>query len=138
MRHNNEAAFQAAVDAARKAKIERAALVKERERIQERIRERNRDRSGRQRDGAHETDSERRVRQRSESAVQSAAHMDSEQDRQAQERRDERFVLEWQLTELLCLPASSRLPNLATTHSPMAMASRTGLLMRDGHSNHHR
>lgn len=90
----NEAAFLADVEAWKLEHAERVALVKERERMQERLRERNRDRSGRQRDGEHETDGERRVRQRHESAVQSAAHVDNERDRQAQKRRAERLPLQ--------------------------------------------
>ena len=83
----DEVAFQAAVDAARHAKKERAALVKERERVKEQIRERGRDRSGRQRDAEHETDSERRVRQRSEDDAQAAAHADRERCAKQQQAR---------------------------------------------------
>ena len=86
----HEAAFFADVEAWKIEQAHRAELVKERERAQERLR----DRSGRQRNGDHETDSERRVRQRHESTAQSASHADSERDRQAQKRRAERLPLQ--------------------------------------------
>lgn len=79
----DEAAFAADVATWEREWEERKVLVKERERWQDR----QRDRSGRKRDGEHETDSERRVRQRQESQVAIQAHADH----QAAQRRSSRL-----------------------------------------------
>ena len=65
----NEAEFQVDLKKYECEQEDRQELVKERERAQERLREQKRDRSSRQRDGADNTDSQRRVRARREQRV---------------------------------------------------------------------
>ena len=86
----DEAAFLADVDAWKVEQEAHKAFMKEREREQDR----RRDRSTRQRDGADGTDTERRVRQRSESAVQAAQHRDREADRRADLQAQEQATRE--------------------------------------------
>ena len=79
----DHAAFDADLAAYKEEKAERAIQVKKRERALDR----RRDRSNRQRDQEHESDAQRRVRQRKESEAQSAAHIKREAERTAQKRR---------------------------------------------------
>lgn len=83
-RYADVAEFDADVAAWEQEREERRALMKERERALDRLR----DRSGRQRDGEGETDGERRVRQRHETAGADERHAEQEAARRKAKRKE--------------------------------------------------
>lgn len=86
-RYADKQAFDADIEAWEQERKDHKVLMAERKKA----RDKSRDRSGRQRDGEHETDSDRRVRQRAKSSEQLASH--AERERQA--RRDQKLLF-WQ------------------------------------------
>ena len=82
-RYADKADFDADVEAWKQEREAHRVLMKERKAALDQLR----DRSGRQRDGEHETDSDRRVRQRQESAGALQEHADVEAARRQERRR---------------------------------------------------
>ena len=82
-RYSTAAEFDADVEVWERERDERRALMNERERALDRLR----DRSGRQRDGEGETDGERRVRQRQETAGAAGQHAQREAARRKAKRK---------------------------------------------------